>query len=387
MTRQDEVLRLFGAKPLLIEAAKLDAAYGSRKPYAFQDGVAIIDVAGLLANEPSLFEAIFFGATAYSQVLNEVEQAVSDPDVRGILLRVNSPGGDSDNAFETAAGIRELARQKPIWAVADNVMFSAAYLLGSAAERIYVPEFTGGAGSIGVYVEHIDWSEYNRALGVKVTYISEGDGKTDGNPNEPLSDSARTKLEAEVARMYGLFVSAVADRRGLSQTYVRKLGAALIFGPDAVTAGLADRVGGFRTALADLASFVNRNGKSASLSTATQQGGKHMNEDLAPPEPKIDPKIDLEAIRTEARQQGYAEAREIVELCVLAGMPAKAAGLLARTVSAAEARQFLMEARVAEDAAEIHSHVLPDTGTKTTPSLDNNPVIKAAERLAAKGVN
>jgi hypothetical protein len=68
-------------------------------------------------------------------------------------------------------------------------------------------------------------------------------------------------------------------------------------------------------------------------------------------------------------------------------MPAKAAGLLTRGASAAEARQFLMEARVAEDAGEIRSHVMPDTGTTAKPSLDNNPVIKAVERLAAKGVN
>jgi len=187
-TRQDQLLRLFGAKPLLIEASKLDAAYAARRPYAFQDGVAVVDIAGILANEPSLFEAVFLGATAYGQILDEVEQAVADPEVRGILLRINSPGGDSDNAFKTAVAINRLAKERPIWAVADNSVFSAAYLLATSAEKIYVPEFTGGVGSVGVYAEHVDWSEYNRKLGVKVTYIAEGEGKTDGNPNEPLSD-------------------------------------------------------------------------------------------------------------------------------------------------------------------------------------------------------
>ena len=74
-TRRDEVLRLFGAKPLLIEAAKLDAAYATRRPYATERGVAIIDIAGVLANEPSLFDAFVYGATAYGQILDEVEQA------------------------------------------------------------------------------------------------------------------------------------------------------------------------------------------------------------------------------------------------------------------------------------------------------------------------
>ena len=100
-----------------------------------------------------------------------------------------------------------------------------------------------------------------------------------------------------------------------------------------------------------------------------------------------EPTIDLEAIRAEARREGYAEAREIVELCALAGMPAKATALLAREATPTEARQFLIEARAAEDATEIRSHVMPDTGTSAKPPLDNNPVVKAVERLAKGGVN
>ena len=377
MMRREEVLRLFGAKPLLIEATKLDAAYGARKPYPVQEGVAVIDIAGLLANEPSLFDAILFGATAYGQILDEVEQAIADPEVRAVLLRVNSPGGDSENAFETAAALAELARQKPIWAVADNSMFSAAYLLATAAERIYVPEFTGGVGSIGIYAEHLDWSEYNRKLGVKVTYIAEGEGKTDGNPNEPLSETARAALEAEVRRLYGLFVEAVARRRGLSEQAIQDMGAALKYGPEAVAAGLADRTGTFRTALADLAAFVKP--------TSIPQGGRRMNEEPVRAEAP-EPTIDLEAIRAEAHREGYAEAREIVELCALAGLPAKAPTLLARGATPTEARQYLIEARAAEDAQEIRSHVMPDAGTSAKPPLENNPVVKAVERLA-KGVN
>jgi len=377
MMRREEVLRLFGAKPLLVEASKLDAAYGVRRPYRLQDGVAVVDVAGLLANEPSLFDAILFGATAYGQILGEVEQAIADPEVRAVLLRVNSPGGDSENAFETAAALRELARQKPIWAVADNSMFSAAYLLATAAERIYVPEFTGGVGSIGIYAEHLDWSEYNRKLGVKVTYIAEGEGKTDGNPNEPLSEAARAALEAEVRRLYGLFVEAVARRRGLSEQAIRDMGAALKYGPEAVAAGLVDRTGTFRTALADLAAFVRP--------TSIPQGGRRMNEEPVRAEAP-EPTIDLEAIRAEAHREGYAEAREIVELCALAGLPAKAATLLARGATPTEARQYLIEARAAEDAPEIRSHVMPDAGTSAKVPLEQNPVLKAVERLA-KGVN
>ena len=385
MTRRDEVLRRFGAKPLLIEASKLDAAYGPRRPYALEQGVAIIDIAGVLANEPSLFEALFFGATAYGQILDEVAQAVADPEVRGILLRVNSPGGDSDNAFETAAALAELARQKPLWAVADTSMFSAAYLLATAAERIYVPEFTGGAGSIGVYVEHLDWSEFNRKLGVKVTYIAEGEGKTDGNPNEPLSDTARATLEAEVARLYGLFVAAVATRRGMREEAIRELGAALKYCPDAVAADLADRTWTFRDALSDLVAITRPPGLALVRSSSTQSEGRTTVQEEPVRSEVSEPTVDIDALRAEARQQGYSDAREVVELCALAGMPSQAPVLLAREATGAEARRVLLTLRAQADPVEIRSHVMPDTGTQAQPSLENNPVVQAAEKLAAAG--
>lgn len=383
-TRRNEVLRLFGAKPLLIEAAKLDAAYAARRPYALEGGVAVIDIAGVLANEPSLFDAIVYCATAYGQILDEVEQAVSDPEVRGILLRVNSPGGDSDGAFETADALARLGKQKPLWAVADNSMFSAAYLLASSAARIYVPEYTGGAGSIGVYAQHLDWSEYNRKLGVKVTYIAEGEGKTDGNPDEPLSESARATLESEVARLYGLFVAAITARRHLTEDTVRSLGAALKYGPDAVTAGLADRSGTFRDALSDLIAATRKSGAVASMNISTKPGGNHNMTEETVRVANSEPPIDVEAIRGEARRQGYAEAREIVELCALARMPNRALGLLARNAGLAEVRRQLLGALVAEDATEIRSHVTPETGTTAMASLENNPVVKAVEQMAAK---
>ena len=98
-----------------------------------------------------------------------------------------------------------------------------------------------------------------------------------------------------------------------------------------------------------------------------------------------EPTVDIEALRAEARRQGYAEAREVVELCALAGMPNQAPVLLAREASGAETRRVLLTLRAQADAVEIRSHVMPDTGTQAQPSLENNPVVQAAEKLAAAG--
>jgi hypothetical protein len=170
----------------------------------------------------------------------------------------------------------------------------------------------------------------------------------------------------------------------MAEDAVRNLGAALKYGPDAISAGLADRTGTLRDALSQLTVFTKQHGLTSGPAISTQGEKTTMGQETQQAEVRP-PAVDLEAIRTGARKQGYAEAREIVELCALAGMPAKAAGLLARQSTAAEARQFLMEARAAADASEIRSHVMPDTGTNAKPSLENNPLMQAVERLN-KGV-
>ena len=100
-----------------------------------------------------------------------------------------------------------------------------------------------------------------------------------------------------------------------------------------------------------------------------------------------EPIIDIETVRAEAGRHGYADAREIVELCALAGMPGRAAALLARHATPAEARRQLLEARAAEEPAEIRSHVMPESGASAAGSPENSPVVKAVERLmtTAKG--
>ena len=114
-----------------------------------------------------------------------------------------------------------------------------------------------------------------------------------------------------------------------------------------------------------------------------QETGQAEAVHAAPPEPSI----DIETVRAEAGRQGYADAREIVELCALAGMPGRAPALLARQATPSDARRHLLEARAAEDSVEIRSHVMPETGASATGAPENNPVVKAVERLmtAAKG--
>lgn len=85
--------------------------------------------------------------------------------------------------------MREATAVKPIWAVANDAAFSAAYAI-AAAQRVIVTE-TGGVGSIGVIALHIDQSVQDANDGYRYTAITAGSHKNDFSPHEPLSDVAR----------------------------------------------------------------------------------------------------------------------------------------------------------------------------------------------------
>lgn len=343
----------------------------ARKAYEVtSDGIAVIPIEGTLVHKAYGLDAAS-GMRSYVDIQNEVEDAATDPAVRGILLDVDSLGGEVAGVFELADTIYAARSAKPVFAVANANAFSGAYLLASGAQRVYAGQ-SSGLGSIGVIVTHLDTSANDEQRGYKYTIIHAGARKADFNPHTPLTEEARAAIETELNRTYGMLVKAVARHRGMSESAIRDTEAARYFGDEAIPMGLADRMGTKASALSDLRQTVAR------PTISIPRGGKKV---------MAEETIDIEAIRAEARNQGYAEAREIVELCALSGMPGRSAALLAANASAAEARQQLMEARAAEDATEIRSHVMPDTGTQAKTNPENGPVMKAVERLTGKGVN
>jgi capsid assembly protease len=367
----------FGLDPPPATVAAASGEKPVRKPYEVTpDGIAVIPIEGTLVHKTYGLNA-YSGMRSYTEIEEEVLDAATDPEIRGILLEFDSPGGEVAGVFDLADTIASARTTKPVYAVANNDAFSAAYLLASGAERIYASR-TSGTGSIGVIVSHLDISGNDEKLGYKYTIIHAGARKADFDLHAPLSEEARQVLAAEVDRTYALLVSTVARNRGLSEAAVRATEAGLYFGADAVNAKLADRLGTRQDALHDLRTAT------ASRPTLIPTGGNMQEEPVRAETPV--PTVDAEAIRLEAYRQGYADAREIVQLCTLARMPDRAVGLLGSNSSVATARETLLEARVAADAPDVRSHVMPDTGTNVKRPLSANPVVQAVERMFSKEV-
>jgi signal peptide peptidase SppA len=217
------------------------AAPAAPKLYDVVCGVAVIGVRGILVHEISWFGWYCGGETEYAQLARAMVAAMSDPEVKAVVLHVNSPGGEVAGCFDLVDGIYGLRGIKPIWAIFDEEAYSAAYAIASAADKIIVPR-TGGSGSIGVITMHMDITGFLDKVGVKVTTIQYGARKSDRYPTTPLSDDAHARIQADIDAMGELFVSTVARNRNLSPDKVRSTEAGCFLGASGLEQGLVDAV-------------------------------------------------------------------------------------------------------------------------------------------------
>ncbi|MFS7358662.1 S49 family peptidase [Rahnella inusitata] len=222
--------------------------------YDVVEGVAVIPIQGTLVQKLGTLRP-YSGMTGYDGIRACFLQALNDSDVKAICLDIDSPGGEVAGCFDLADVIYASRGSKPIWAILSESAYSAAYALASAADKIIVPR-TGGVGSVGVIVMHVDWSQKIKSDGLQVTIITYGDRKAESNPYEPLSDTARKAIQSDIDEMGRLFVSTVSRNRGIAEITVRDTEAACFLGSDGVQLGLADQVSSPDAAFRDLLQLV-----------------------------------------------------------------------------------------------------------------------------------
>jgi len=213
------------------------------RPKAINGAVAKVPLKGVLAPMSGLLAMLFDLEDPLVAFERNLKGALADPDVGAVVIEVDSPGGVVDGIPEAAAMVRQLRGSKPIVAHANTMAASAAYWLASQADEVVVTP-SGAVGSIGVYAAHRDMSGQGKLLGVETTLVSAGKYKTDGNPWEPLSESARAKMQHDVDHFYNLFAGDVAKGRGVKVADV-KAGygeGAVLNAKDALAANLVDRV-------------------------------------------------------------------------------------------------------------------------------------------------
>lgn len=227
-----------------IQAAQ--AAQGPRANGKRQAGpVAVIPIYGVIMPRATLL-TLFSGGSTVQGIREQFRAALGDDAVKSILFDVDSPGGAVDGIEELATEIRAARGRKPMVAISNTLMASAAYYLACQADEVVVSP-SSMTGSIGVFMEHVEFSRMDEAMGVTATVIRRPAAKHEVNEVEPLSDDARAHLQETIDDYYGQFTSAVAKGRGVTVAAVKAgygEGRALT-ARRAVDAGLADRTGTF----------------------------------------------------------------------------------------------------------------------------------------------
>jgi len=233
-----------------VSGEKLDAEevqtriHGARRPSDRRVGsVAVLPLFGTIFPRANLMTDVS-GATSAERFGAQFSKLINDPDIGAVILDVDSPGGMVSGVEELSKRIYEARGKKPIVAVANHLMASAAYWIGTAADEIVVTP-SGEVGSVGVFAVHEDISGALEQDGIKISIISEGKYKTEGNPYQALTEEARTAIQVRVSEAYDAFIKAVARNRDVKPASVRNgFGEGRVIGSrQAIELGMADRMG------------------------------------------------------------------------------------------------------------------------------------------------
>lgn len=203
------------------------------------DSVGVIDMAGTIQ-----YDGTSCSPEGLRELLNQAEE---NPDIKAVVLRVDSGGGTATAGEEMAAYVRDFS--KPIVVSSASMNCSAAYEISSQADYIFVNETTA-IGAIGTIMQSTDISELLDKLGISVDNIASADSKDSSYGTRPLTDEERAYYQELVDTINETFINSVAEGRDMTVEEVRALATGMQFaGTVAVENGLADEVGIYEDAL------------------------------------------------------------------------------------------------------------------------------------------
>jgi len=213
--------------------------------------IALVNIEGIItAGAPAA--SLMGGATSASSVAicDRLYRAKDDPSVRGVLLRVNSPGGSavgSDEIYRAIVALKTAG--KPVVVSMGDLAASGGYYVSSPASYIYANGATF-TGSIGVIFSMLNWEQLGKKLGLSEVTITAGAHKDIGNPWRAMTEDERQLMTAMLSDVHEQFIKAVDEgRQNLNEAQVRTLATGMVFtGQQALGNGLVDAIGGLHEA-------------------------------------------------------------------------------------------------------------------------------------------
>jgi protease-4 len=238
------VLAVFSLVYLTLRAGGSESSLGG-----FGDRIGVVDLDGIILSP--------------QPVVGQLKKFGDDSSIKAIILHVNSPGGGvaaSEEIYREVKRIREEKKKKIVVSI-ETVGASGAYYIASASNKIYADNGSI-VGSIGVIAEWVSYGDLLKWAKLKNIVLKTGEFKDTGNPARDLTPAEQAYMQSLIDNMFGQFVQAVADGRGLKFEDVKSIANGKVWtGEQALSMKLIDNVGDFEAVVKETAKSVNISGE------------------------------------------------------------------------------------------------------------------------------
>jgi capsid assembly protease len=247
--------------------------------------IGVVSIKGGLVNSDAWYLQ-YVGLTGYPEIREAMIEAANNPEIKHIVLDVDSGGGAVSGVDDTAKLIRSINDGvKPVTAFTDGSMMSAAYWLGAAAGDVFASK-GAGAGSIGVIATHMEHSERLKTAGIGVNVIRAGKYKALANGYEKLTEDGRAQIQQGVDAAYDIFKEHVGEMRSKSVEFVENVMAQgrVFYGQAAADASLVDSITTFEALMSRISAkliassnnSMDNRGRQGSALRVDHHGGANM---------------------------------------------------------------------------------------------------------------
>ena len=238
------VLAVFSLVYLSLHAGSNESSFSG-----FGDRIGVVDLDGVIISP--------------QPVVGQLKKFGDDSSIKAIILHVNSPGGGvaaSEEIYREVKRVRS-EKKKQIVVSIETVGASGAYYIASASNKIYADQGSI-VGSIGVIAEWVNYGDLLKWAKLKNIVLKTGEFKDTGNPARDLTPAEQAYMQSLIDNMFGQFVKAVADGRGMKFDDVKAIANGKVWtGEQALSMKLIDNVGDFEAVVKDTAKSVGISGE------------------------------------------------------------------------------------------------------------------------------
>ncbi len=243
---------VFGSIAALLVLSSVTFGLGFFAANVMRDGSPIgdsiyeINIQGVIA--PGQSGSLFSSASITPEsIIAQLQAANESPNVKAVLIRMDSPGGVAASSLEIFEEIKRI--DKPVVVSVGSSCASGGYYIACAADKI-VANRASIIGSIGVILQIPNYEGLYEKLGIHYTTIKQGEYKDVGSADRPITEQEMLLMQEHTKKIYELFIADVAQSRGLDIDKVKELATGWIYlGQEAYELGLIDEVGTYNDAL------------------------------------------------------------------------------------------------------------------------------------------